>query len=395
MTKNAVIVYAKRTAMGKLSGAFSETSAVTLGASLVKDACSHLGLKEKSFEVDEILMGQVLTAGCGQSPAKQAALGGGLSPSVKATTVSRVCGSGLKSVQLGYQSIALGESRVVFAGGQENMSLAPHLLPNSRSGYKFGSVTLLDHMAYDGLTNPYDGLPMGNFADMSAKEYKISREDQDNYAIRSYERSRKSTESGHFSNEIVPFTIKTRKGETLLAKDEEPFSAKLEKIPNLRPAFTKEGTVTAANASSINDGAALLVLMEEELAKDAGFEILGRVVAQDSYSGEPKWFTTAPVESIKRILEKTHLKISDIEQFEINEAFSVVPQLAIRELGLDTCRVNPYGGAVSLGHPIGASGARILVTLLNGMREAGSGKLGLASICIGGGEASSLLIETI
>ena len=391
--KKSVIVYAKRTAIGKLGGAFSQISAVELGASLASDALGGLSLKSKGLEPCEIIMGQVLTAGCGQSPAKQTALKAGLSPSVCATTVGRVCGSGIKSVQLAHQAISVGDSKVVFAGGQENMTLAPHLLPHSRAGFKYGDVKMVDHMAYDGLTNPYDGQPMGTFADMCAKEYKISREDQDAFAVQSYKRAKESSENGHFSNELLPFLVKSRRSETLVKVDEEPFSAKLEKIPSLRPVFSKDGSVTAANASSINDGAALLVLMEEELAISGGFPILGRIVASDSYSGEPKWFTTAPIESMKRLLDKTNLKTSDISQYEINEAFSVVPLAAMNELSLDPQKVNPFGGAVSMGHPIGASGARILVTLLNGLSMNKKARYGLASICIGGGEATSLLIE--
>ena len=392
--KNAVIVYAKRTAIGKLGGAFSKVPATELGASLVQNAAETLGEKLSS-KVDDIIMGQVLTAGCGQSPAKQAALKGGLSASTRALTINRVCGSGLKAVALAQQSIALGESKIVFAGGQENMTLAPHLLPYSRSGYKYGSVTMLDHMAYDGLTNPYDGNPMGCFGDLCAKEFRISREEQDVYAKESYLRAQRSCEKGHFKKEIIPFLAKTRRSETLVEMDEEPFAAKIEKISSLRPAFSKDGSVTAANASSINDGAALLVVMEEELAKSEGLPILARIVAQDSYSAEPQWFTTAPLQSMKRLLEKTNLKTSDIAQYEINEAFSVVPQVAIKELDLDPSKVNPFGGAVSLGHPIGASGARILVTLLNGIACEETSRYGVASICIGGGEATSLLVEKV
>lgn len=391
--KNSVIVYAKRTAMGRLGGAFSETPATELGASLVSDARSSLGLSPDG--VDEIIMGQVLTAGCGQAPAKQAALGGGLAPSVRALTINRVCGSGLKSVMLAHNAVALGQAKVVFAGGMENMSLAPHLLPGSRSGFKYGSVTMLDHMAYDGLTNPYDGKPMGCFGDLCAEEFKLSREEQDAYAIESYKRAQNFSENGHFKKEILPVTVKSRRAETVVDQDEEPFSAKLDKIPNLRPAFSKTGRVTAANASSINDGAALIVVMEEEYAKKEGYPILARILGQDSFSGEPKWFTTAPAHSMKNLLEVSGLKVNDISHYEINEAFSVVPLVAIKELGLDHSRVNPYGGAVSMGHPIGASGARILVTLLNGLQEKRGSRYGLASICIGGGEASSLLVEKV
>lgn len=389
--KNSVIVYAKRTALGKLGGALSSTPATELGASLVQDARTSLGLDSNA--VDEIIMGQVLTAGCGQSPAKQVALKGGLPSSVRALTINRVCGSGLKSVMLAHNAISLGQAKIVFAGGMENMSLAPHLLPGSRSGFKYGSVTMLDHMAYDGLTNPYDGKPMGCFGDLCAQEFKISREEQDAYALESYRRSQKHSDNGYFKKEILPFIVKSKKTEILVDKDEEPFNAQLEKISSLRPAFSDTGTVTAANASSINDGGALLVLMEEEYAKQQGYQVLARIIAQDSFSGEPKWFTTAPAHSIKNLLNRSNLRAADIFQYEINEAFSVVPLMAMKELHLDHSRVNPYGGAVSMGHPIGASGARILVTLVHGLLSENSSRYGLASICIGGGEASSLLIK--
>ena len=389
--KKSVIVYGKRTALGRLGGALKDCPATQLGARLVENARENLG--SAAATVDEIILGHVLTAGCGQSPAKQAALAGGLSPSVCATTINRVCGSGMKAVIMAQEAIALGKANCVFAGGQENMSLAPHLLMKSRQGYKYGSVTMLDHMAHDGLTNPYDQKAMGCFADLCATEYKISREEQDTYAQESYLRAQENSENGHFAKEITPLTLKTRKAEVQMAKDEEPFAAKLDKMPSLRPAFSPDGTVTAANASSINDGAALLVVMEESYAKKMGCEILAEVVATDAFSHEPQWFTTAPVQSMKRALASSSLKVSDIAQFEINEAFSVVPLVAMKELGLKRELVNPYGGSVALGHPIGASGARILVSLLNGLAQKQSGSYGLASICIGGGEANTMILR--
>lgn len=388
--KKSVIVYAKRTAVGRLGGAFKNYAATDLGAHLVKDACTKLGSK---VQADEIVMGQVLTAGCGQSPAKQAALKGGLNPSVCATTINRVCGSGMKAVIMASESIALGNAKTVFAGGQENMTMAPHLLMGSRQGFKYGNVNMLDHMAYDGLTNPYDQKAMGVFADLCAKEYKISREEQDAFAKESYLLAQKNTENGHFADELVSLTIKERRSELVVDKDEEPFAAKLDKMSSLRPAFTSDGSVTAANASSINDGAALLVVMEESYAKENGFEVLAEVLATDAYSHEPQWFTTAPVESMKRVLNKAKLTKHDISQFEINEAFAVVPLVAMKELGLERTKVNPYGGAVAIGHPIGASGARILTTLLGGLAKAKRGSYGLASICIGGGEANSIILR--
>lgn len=391
-TPSTVIAYAKRTPIGKLSGALATVPAPRLAAGLVKDALKATGLQ--GGDVDEILMGCVLPAGIGQAPARQAALYGGLPKSVCAMTLNRVCGSGLKAVMLADQAIRAGDSRVVLAGGMENMSLAPHLLLNSRVGFKFGSVEMKDHMQFDGLWDPYGNSAMGNFGDMCAKEFRFTREEQDKFAVQSYERARKAVESGHFVKEIVPVEIESKKGNTVVDKDEGPYSVDLAKIATLRPAFDKDGTVTAGNASSINDGAALAVVLSEKAAQEKGVKPIARIVAQASFAQEPSWFTTAPIECIRRVLKKVNLKPGDIDQYEINEAFAVVTMAAIKELELDPAKVNPYGGAVSLGHPIGASGARILATLLNGLEATGK-KRGLATLCIGGGEASAVIVEML
>jgi acetyl-CoA C-acetyltransferase len=391
-TPSTVIAYAKRTPIGKLSGALATVPAPRLAAGLVKDALKTTGLQ--GGDVDEILMGCVLPAGIGQAPARQAALYGGLPKSVCAMTLNRVCGSGLKAVMLADQAIRAGDSRVVLAGGMENMSLAPHLLPNSRVGFKFGSVEMKDHMQFDGLWDPYGNSAMGNFGDMCAKEFRFTREEQDKFAVQSYERARKAVESGHFVKEIVPVEIESKKGNTVVDKDEGPYSVDLAKIATLRPAFDKDGTVTAGNASSINDGAALAVVLSEKVAQEKGVKPIARIVAQASFAQDPSWFTTAPIECIRRVLKKANLKPGDIDQYEINEAFAVVTMAAIKELELDPAKVNPYGGAVALGHPIGASGARILATLLNGLKATGK-KRGLATLCIGGGEASAVVVEML
>jgi acetyl-CoA C-acetyltransferase len=391
-TKHTLIAYARRTAIGKLCGAFSQTPAPQLAATLVRDALKVTGLKGE--EIDEIIMGCVLPAGIGQAPARQAALGGGLPKSVCATTINRVCGSGLKSVMLADQAIRVGDARAVLAGGMENMTLAPHILPGSRFGFKFGAAELKDHMQFDGLWDPYGNQAMGNYGDLCAREHKFSREEQDAFARQSYERARTAMESGHFAREIVPVELVSKKGTTVVDKDEEPFSVDLAKLSTLRPAFEKDGTVTAGNASSINDGAALALLVSDQFASEKGLKPEARIVAQASFAQDPSWFTTAPIGCIKKVLDKAGLKVSDIDLFEINEAFAVVTMAAIKELKLDPSRVNPFGGAVSLGHPIGASGARILATLINGLKATGK-RRGLATLCIGGGEASAVVIELV
>lgn len=390
--KQTYIAYASRTAIGKMNGALAQTPAPRLGASLVQDALKKLKLSGQ--EVDEILMGNVLTAGIGQAPARQAALFGGLPHSVTATTIGRVCGSGLKAVMLGDQAIRLGDSQLVFAGGQENMSLAPHLLMNSRSGYRFGSIEAKDSMQWDGLWDPYNNVAMGSCGEICAKTYQFTREAQDAFALQSYQRARKAVESGLFADEIVAVQIQERKGTRNFEIDEEPFAADLDRISTLRPSFEKDGTITAANASSINDGAALVVLASEEALHQYKLKPLARIVAQASFAQDPAYFTTAPIGCMKRLFEKTKMKPHEIDLYEINEAFAVVPMAAMRDLELDPSRVNVHGGAVSLGHPIGASGARVLVTLLHALKQRGE-KTGLATLCIGGGEASGVIIEMV
>lgn len=387
-----VLVYAKRTPIGKLGGVLGTVAAPQLAATLVRDALKTTGLK--GDEIDEIIMGCVLPAGVGQAPARQAAIYGGLPKSVCATTVNRVCGSGIKTVMLADQAIRLGDAQIVLAGGMESMTLAPHLLPNSRAGFKFGPVEMRDHMQYDGLWDPYGNSAMGNFGDLCAKEYKFSREEQDAFARGSFEKARKAVESGHFAAEIVPVEVGGKKGSVIVDKDEAPFGVDLAKLATLRAAFDKEGTVTAGNASSINDGAALTVLMSEATAKAKGLKPLARIVAQASHAQDPAWFTTAPIECIRKVLKKANLTVGDIDQFEINEAFAVVTMAAMKDLALDPAKVNPFGGAVALGHPIGASGTRLLATLVNGLKATGK-KRGLATLCIGGGEASAVVIEMI
>jgi acetyl-CoA C-acetyltransferase len=390
MSKNTVIVYAKRTAIGKFCGAFANTPATKLGAALVQNAVLQMPfLKE---ETSEIIMGHVLTGGVGQAAARQTALYGGLSTKIPALTVNKVCGSGLKAILLGVQAISNGDSDIVLSGGQENMSMAPHLLMGSRNGFRFGPVEMRDHMQWDGLTNPYDNTAMGVCGELCAKEYKISRTEQDEFALMSYERSRKAVESGAFKNEVVGIEVSQKGAVSSIEKDEEPFSVDLAKIKNLKPAFDPQGSITAGNASSISDGAALLVLMSEDLARKKGLEPLARIVGYSTHAQEPNWFTTAPIEGIKKALAKSSLRIQDIDLFEINEAFSVVTIAAIKQLGLDPLKVNVRGGAVSLGHPIGASGARIVVTLLHALKQENK-KRGVASVCIGGGESCSLIVE--
>jgi len=390
--RQTVIAYASRTAIGKMGGSLATTPAPRLGATLVADAIKKLKLS--GAEVDEIIMGNVLTAGVGQAPARQTALYGGLPHSVCATTVGRVCGSGMKAVMLADQAIRLGDAQMIFAGGQENMSLAPHLLMNSRTGYRFGSIEAKDSMQWDGLWDPYNNTAMGNCGEICAKEYGFTREMQDAFALESYQRARKAVEAGLFVDEIVAVQVPDKKATKAFEIDEEPFAADLDRIGSLRPAFEKDGTITAANASSINDGAALLVLTSEEAAQKYNLAPLARVVAQASYAQDPAYFTTAPIGCMKRLFERTGFKAKDIDLYEINEAFAVVAMAAIRDLDIDPSRVNPHGGAVSLGHPIGCSGARILVTLLNGLRLRGE-KRGLATLCIGGGEASGMIVELL
>jgi acetyl-CoA C-acetyltransferase len=362
-----------------------------LGAIAIKDALEQVGLK--GDDVDEVIMGCVLTAGLGQAPARQAAIFAGLPNSVPCTTVNKVCGSGLKSVMQAFDLIRTGEAEVVVAGGMENMSRVPHALPEVRSGYRLGHGQLMDLMIHDGLWDVYNDFHMGNAAELCASEQNISREEQDNFARESYRRATSAQAEGVFKDEIVPVSVPQRRGDDLVIDtDEEPGRGRPDKIGSLRPAFIKDGTVTAANASSINDGAAAVVVMEAERAKALGLKPLARIRAYASHAQAPEWFTTAPAKSIAALLEKTGQSADQIDLYEINEAFALVCIATNRELGLDMARVNPHGGAVALGHPIGASGTRILVTLLYAMARQNA-RSGVASLCIGGGEAVSLLVE--
>ncbi|WP_300567303.1 acetyl-CoA C-acyltransferase [Flavobacterium sp.] len=388
--KKVVIVSAVRTPIGSFMGALSSVPAPQLGAVAIKGALNKINLDPAL--VNEVYMGNVVQAGVGQAPARQAAIFAGLSNEVACTTVNKVCASGMKSVMMGAQAIMCGDAEIVVAGGMENMSMIPHYV-HLRNGVKFGPTSMLDGMQKDGLVDAYDQQAMGVFADLCATEYKITREDQDNFAIQSYERSAKAWEAGKFDNEIVPVTIPQRKGDPIVvSKDEEYSNVKLDKIPSLNAVFTKDGTVTAANASTINDGAAALVLMSEEKALAMGLKPLAYIKGYADAAQEPKWFTTAPAKALPIALQKAGITKSDVDFFEFNEAFSVVGLANAQILGLDNNKVNVNGGAVSLGHPLGCSGARIIVTLIN-VLEQNNAKTGAAAICNGGGGASAIVIE--
>jgi acetyl-CoA C-acetyltransferase len=392
MSKKVVIVAAVRTPIGSFMGSLSTVTATQLGAAAIKGALDKINLDYNL--VDEVLMGNVVQAGVGQAPARQAALHAGLPNSVIATTVNKVCASGMKAVMQGTQAIMNGDAEIIVAGGMENMSLIPHYV-HMRNGVKFGPTSLVDGMQKDGLSDAYDNNAMGVSADLCATEYNITREEQDAFAIQSYERSAKAWSEGKFDNEVIPVTIPQRRGEPIVfAKDEEYTNVKLDKIPALNPAFTKEGTVTAANASTINDGAAALVLMSEEKALALGLKPLAYIKSYADAAQEPKWFTTAPAKALPKALDKAGLKVSDVDFFEFNEAFSVVGLANAKILGLDNNKINVNGGAVSLGHPLGCSGARIIVTLIN-VLEQNNAKIGAAAICNGGGGASAIVIERI
>ncbi|RBA27831.1 acetyl-CoA C-acyltransferase [Flavobacterium tibetense] len=390
MSKKVVIVSAVRTPIGSFMGALSSVPATKLGAAAIKGALNKINLDPNL--VDEVLMGNVVQAGNGQAPARQAALYAGLPNSVPCTTINKVCASGMKAVMQGAQAIMSGDAEVVVAGGMENMSLIPHYV-HMRNGVKFGPTSLVDGMQKDGLVDAYDNNAMGVAADFCASEHNISREEQDNFAIQSYQRSAAAWEAGKFDTEIVPVEVPQRKGDPIVVtKDEEYTNVKLDKIPTLAAVFTKEGTVTAANASTINDGAAALILMSEEKANALGLKPLAYIKSYADAAQEPKWFTTAPAKALPKALDKAGLKTSDIEFFEFNEAFSVVGLANAKILGLPNDKVNVNGGAVSLGHPLGCSGARIIVTLIN-VLEQNNAKLGAAAICNGGGGASAIVIE--
>ncbi|MCR9264350.1 MAG: acetyl-CoA C-acyltransferase [Flavobacteriaceae bacterium] len=387
-----VIVSAVRTPIGSFMGALSTIPAPKLGAVAIKGALDKIGLSPE--KVEEVLMGNVVQAGTGQAPARQAAIYAGIPDTVPCTTVNKVCASGMKAIMQGAQSIALGENSIVVAGGMENMSLIPHYA-YMRNGLKFGPATLLDGMQKDGLVDAYDQNAMGVCADACAAEYEFSREDQDAFAIQSYQRSAEAWKAGKFKNEVVPVEVPQRRGEPIVvSEDEEYTNVKIDKIPALRPAFTKEGTVTAANASTINDGAAAVVLMSEDKAKELGLKPLAYIKGYADAAQEPKWFTTAPAKALPKALDRAGVSLEDIDFFEFNEAFSVVGLANMKILGLQDSNVNVNGGAVSLGHPLGCSGARITITLLN-VLEQNNAKLGAAAICNGGGGASALILERI
>jgi len=392
-TDPIVIVSAARTPMGGFQGELKGFSAPELGAAAIRAAVERAKIRPE--DVQEVFMGCVLPAGQGQAPARQASLGAGLPLSAGCTTVNKMCGSGMKSAMLAHDLLAAGSAEVIVAGGMESMTNAPYLLPKARAGLRMGHAQVLDHMFYDGLEDAYDkGRLMGSFAEDCAQKYAFSRESQDNFAIASLTRARKANQDGSFAWEITPMAIKVGKEEKFVERDEQPFKANLEKIPSLKPAFRKDGTVTAANSSSISDGAAALVLMRRSAAEKRGLAPLATIVGHSTHAQEPGWFTTAPVGAIRTLFERTGWNAKDVDLYEINEAFAVVTMAAMKEHGLPHDKVNVHGGACALGHPIGASGARIVVTLIGALRKYGL-KRGVASLCIGGGEATAMAIELV
>jgi acetyl-CoA C-acetyltransferase len=392
MSENIFIVAARRTPIGAFQGALSGASAPQLGAAAVRAAVADSRVSGE--QIDEVILGCVLPAGLGQAPARQASIAAGVPLSVPVTTINKVCGSGMRSAMLGCDSIRAASARIVVAGGFESMTNAPYLLPKARQGYRMGHGEILDHMFYDGLQNPYDGQMMGQFADATAKKYQFTRADQDAFAAESVRRAQAACNTGAFSAELAAVSVKGRKGEQLVERDEPPFNCDISKIASLKPAFSKDGTVTAASSSSIADGAAALVLASESAARAIGTAPLARVVAYASYAQAPEWFTTAPAGAIKRVLELAGWAAAQVDLYEINEAFAVVTMAAMRDLALEHARVNVNGGACALGHPIGASGARIVTTLAHALKARGL-KRGIASLCIGGGEATAIAIEAV
>ena len=390
MSESVYIVAARRTPIGAFQGVLAGATAPQLGAAAVRGALESAGLKGE--QVDEVLLGCVLPAGLGQAPARQASLGAGIPTSVPATTVNKVCGSGMKTAMIAADAVRAGSARVIVAGGIESMTNAPYLLPKARSGYRMGHGELLDHMFYDGLQNPYDNQMMGHFADATARKYDFSRARQDAFAAESVRRAVAASDGGAFADELVAVTVKTRKGDQTVSKDEPPYTCDIAKIPQLKPAFNKDGTVTAASSSSIADGAAAVVIMSESALKATGVRPLARIVAYASFAQAPEWFTTAPAGAVQRALQLAGWQAQDVDLYEINEAFAVVAMAAMADLGLVHEKINVNGGACALGHPIGASGARILVTLLHALR-ARNLRRGVASLCIGGGEATAMAVE--
>lgn len=388
---DVVLLSACRTPIGSFRSSLASLSAPQLGSFAIREAVNRAGISPG--RIDEVIMGNVLSAGVGQAPARQAALHAGLPTSVQCSTINKVCGSGLKAVMLAAQAIAVGDARLIVAGGMESMSNAPYLLEKARGGYRMGHAELIDSLLKDGLQDAYDGIPMGEVAEQCAKACGITRKDQDDFALLSYTRAQNAQNKGLFDKELIPVEVIGPKGEkSSVQRDEDPTKMSLDRIPTLKPAFLKEGTITAANASKISDGAAALVVASLQEAKKLGVKPLARIVAQSSFAQDPLQFPTAPIDAVKRVLEKAHLAITEIDLFEVNEAFAVVALAVQRALGIDRERLNIHGGAVALGHPIGASGARILVTLLHAMEQRNV-RRGLATLCIGGGEASAIIVE--
>jgi acetyl-CoA C-acetyltransferase len=386
------LVAARRTPIGAFLGALSAATATQLGASAIRAALADAGLK--GDKVDEVIMGCVLPAGLGQAPARQAALAAGIPNAVPATTINKMCGSGMKAIMMAADQIRAGNANVIVAGGLESMSNAPYLLPKARSGMRMGHGEVVDHMFKDGLQSPFDGQMMGYFADATARKYDFSRAEQDAFAAESVRRAQRAVQAGEFAAEIAPVTVKGRKGDTVVDKDETPFTCDIDKIPTLKPAFNKDGTVTAASSSSISDGAAAVVLMSEAAVQATGAKPLARILGYTTVAQEPEWFTTAPGGAVRKLLDRLDWQAKSPDLYEINEAFANVAMAAMRDVGLEHARVNVNGGACALGHPIGATGARITTTLVHALRKRGL-KRGIASLCIGGGEATALAIELV
>ncbi len=388
--EDVVILSARRTPIGAFQGALAPLTAVQLGSAAARAAISAAGIEAAAIE--EVIMGCVLPAGLGQAPARQAALGAGVPLATPCTTINKMCGSGLKALMMAADQIRAGSAQLILAGGLESMTNAPYLLPKARSGYRMGHGEILDHMFYDGLQSPWDGKLMGCFADATAARYQFSRAQQDAFATESVQRAQRAVESGDFDAEVAPVTVKSRQRETVLARDETPGTCDISRITALKPAFGKEGTVTAATSSSISDGAAALVLASAEAARARGAKPIARILAYASHAQEPEWFTTAPAGAIKKVLKQLSWKPSDADLYEINEAFAVVAMAAMRDVDIDHARVNIRGGACALGHPIGATGARIMTTLIHALRQRGA-RRGIGSLCIGGGEAVAMAVE--
>jgi acetyl-CoA C-acetyltransferase len=385
-----VILAARRTPVGAFQGVFAGVTAPQLGSAAIRASLADAGVP--ASEVDEVIMGCVLSAGLGQAPARQAALGAGIPASVPSTTVNKMCGSAMRAVMSAADQILAGSAQIIVAGGLESMTNAPYLLPKARAGYRMGNQEVLDHMFYDGLQSPWDGKLMGCFAEATSEKYGFTRKAQDDYAAESVRRALAAIKNGDFAAEVTPVTAKSRKGEALVDQDETPLTLDIAKIPTLKPAFKKDGTVTAASSAGISDGAAALVLTRASFAASHGLKPLARIVAYASFAREPEWFTLAPVGAIQRVLAKADWQAKDVDLYEINEAFAAVPMAAIKDLALDPAKVNVNGGACALGHPIGATGARIMTTLLHALRARGR-KRGVASLCIGGGEATAIALE--